>query len=118
MLKFHAAASIAADSAPKTGSAHTPGRYRYIDLFYTVAFGAGGKALALVVQVCDDGSTWRTVYVRDLTTAGGNYVASKALTDDGSGVLRLETFGREVRVAATNTGDNACTLSVEGYVTE
>jgi hypothetical protein len=117
-LKFHAADTIAKGGVADNGADHLPGAYEHIDLYYAVTFGAGAASLVLAVQVSDDGgTTWRTVSMRDLTTTGGNYVASKTLTSDGTGVLRLESQGRQVRVTATHTGDNDATLTVEGFVT-
>lgn len=116
-LKFHAANTIEKTGVPDTGEAHRPGPYDHIDLYYAVTFGAGAASLVLTAQVSDDGgTTWRAVPVRDLTTVGGDYVASKTLTADGTGVLRLETNGHQVRVSATHTGDNDATLTVEGFI--
>lgn len=115
-LKFHAAGTIAAGGVANTGEAHKPGPYDYIDMYYSVTFGEGDKSLVLTVQVSDDGSTWRAVPVRDLSTTGGSYAATKTLTGDGSSILRLETQAQQVRLSAVNSSTNACTLTVEGFV--
>lgn len=115
-LKFQAAGTIAAGGVANTGAAHTVGRYEYVDLYYSVAFGDGDKSLVLTVEVSDDGSTWRAVPVRDLGDTGGKYVASKTITADGSSVLRLETQAQHVRLSAVNNSENACTLTAEGFV--
>jgi len=116
MEQIIASAQSVAASATLTGGAVTFPAYRHVDVYYSIDVGTGSESVTLYVDISEDGSTWRQgVPVRDLTTASGNYVTSKTLTADGSGVLRLDINAYQFRVRAVNGGDNAATVTLIAF---
>ncbi len=116
MQQIIASAQSVAAGKTLTGSGVTFPAYRHVDVYYSVDVGTGSEAVVLYVDVSEDGSTWRqAVPVRDLTTASGNYVTSKTLTADGSGVLRLDMNAYQFRVRAANGGNNAATVTLIAF---
>ena len=112
---FASAQSLAAD-ATLTGTTTRFPACRHIDFYYSVDVGTGTESVTLTVDVSEDGTTWREgVPVRDLGTTGGNYVTSKELTADGSGVLRLDINAPYVRPKAVNGGDSTAAVTIIAF---
>lgn len=117
MVQTIASAQSVASGATLSGAGVTFPGYRHVDIYYSVDVGTGSESVVLTVDVSEaGGTTWRAgVPVRDLGTTGGNYVTSKTLTADGSGILRLDINAPQFRVKAANGGDSAASVTLIAF---